>query len=553
MNMLRFGLPTARLLLFILYCLFPLPVPAQQTQTTESEPPEFEPAPVVLEGETIFTIRAGLKYLTPQQRAENTTKRILAIASDYTVQVEDLKIVETDISTDIATDQHLAALFTDADAKAEGKTRQALAKETLPKIQMVILHYRQAHSRVEILKSVGESVLATLALILSAVFIGRFFRKMIRFTERKLRFGVASESKIHTFAGNLLRTTHILVLLVLAYFYLHTTLALFPWTRAISIQLLSYILSPLKTMGTAFLNKIPDLLFLFVLTVVFYHFLKFLKLFFYLIESGKFSITGFFPEWAKPTYRIVRAVVIGFALVVAFPYVPGSDSEAFKGISIFAGILISLGSTSAISNVIAGTILTYMRPYKIGDWVMIGEVMGVVTEMSFLVTRVHTPKNEEIAISNSIVLGREITNYSNLARKNGLIIHTSVTIGYGAPWKKVHELLISAALATEWIQPEPAPFVLQTALNDFYVAYQINAYTDVPARSDHPQDLQVLYSNLHKNIQDKFNEGGVEIMSPHYYQLRDGNELAVPASYVPRDHVPSALRVLVDKVTKPEK
>src|SRR5262249_8824751 len=151
----------------------------------------------------------------------------------------------------------------------------------------------------------------------------------------------------------------------------------------------------------------PDLLFLVVLTIVVYYFLKFLRLLFYLIETGRVKISGFYQEWAKPTYRIVRGLVIAFALVIAFPYVPGSNTEAFKGISIFAGVLFSLGSTSAISNMIAGMILTYMRPYKTGDWVMIGSTMGVVTEMSFLVTRVQNAKNEEIAIANSIVLGQE--------------------------------------------------------------------------------------------------------------------------------------------------
>ena len=354
------------------------------------------------------------------------------------------------------------------------------------------------------------------------------------------------------FATTVLGAIRFLVVLILLYFYLQSTLAFFPWTRALSLQLLGYIIGPLRTIGVATLRKIPDILFLCVLSAVIYYVLHFLRLFFYLIENGQLTFSGFYPEWAKPTYRIVRGLVIAFALVVAFPYIPGSGSDAFKGISLFAGLLISLGSTSAISNMIAGMILTFMRPYKVGDWVVIGDTTGVVTEMSFLVTRLQTPKNEEIAVANSIVLGKEITNYSNLARKNGLIVHTSVTIGYGTPWRTVHDLLISAALATEWIRPEPAPFVLQTELNDFFVTYQINAYTDVPARSNHPQDLQLLYSGLHRNIQDKFNEGGVEIMSPHYVQLRDGNEPAIPSQYVPKDHIPGALQVRVDGIKKTE-
>lgn len=515
-------------------------------QTAPAQQEGVPPAPVVLEGNTVFYYRAPLKGVSPEDRASNTVQRLTALAKDYAVPIEDIKVQDTEISTDIVADQHVIAIFTDYDGRAAGTSRLELANQTLPSVKKAIANYRFSHTKEEILKSSGEAAIATLVLIVIIFVIHRTFRFLIAVSVRKIRLPGADTAKLHGFVVNVLRTIRAILILFVVYFYLHSTLAFFPWTRALSLQLLSYIIDPLQTIGSAAVHKIPDLLFIAVLTVVVHYFLKFLRLFFYLIETGKFSLPGFYTEWAKPTYRIVRGLVIAFALVVAFPYVPGSSSEAFKGISIFAGVLFSLGSTSAISNMIAGMILTYMRPYKTGDWVMIGDTMGIVTEMSFLVTRVHTPKNEEISVANSIVLGKDIKNYSNMARRGGLIVHTGVTIGYGSPWRKVHELLISAAVATEGILKEPTPFVLQTALNDFYVAYEINSYTDIPARSSQPQDLQILYSELHKNIQDKFNEGGVEIMSPHYMQLRDGNEPAVPSQYIPRDHVPASLRVLID-------
>lgn len=528
--------------------LFSLPLYSQQTALVDQEP--VTPAPVILEGETVFYIRAGLKNLTPEARADNVVQRLTELSADYAVPVERLRVVDTDISTDIVADQHIVAMFVDADAAAEGKSRVSLARETLPKIKNAVLQYRHAHSKEQMLKGIGETALATLALVLAMWLVIRISRRLTLLAESRLRLPGADASKLRAFSTKVIGTIRAFVIAVLVYVYLQSSFAFFPGTRALSRQLFSYVLTPLQTIASAFLNKIPDLLFLCVLAVVTHYFLKFLRLFFYLIETSRWTISGFYPEWARPTYRIVRVLVIGFALVVAFPYVPGSNTEAFKGISIFAGVLISLGSTSAISNVIAGVILAYMRPYKIGDWVMIGDTMGVVIETSFLVTRIHTPKNEEITVANANVLGKEITNYSNMARQNGLIVHTSVTIGYGAPWARVHELLISAARATEQIRSEPLPFVLQTALNDFYVTYQINAYTDIPAHSKNPQDLQLLYSALHRNIQDKFNEGGVEIMSPHYIQLRDGNEPAVPGQYVPKDHIPGALRVLVETLNK---
>jgi small-conductance mechanosensitive channel len=217
-----------------------------------------------------------------------------------------------------------------------------------------------------------------------------------------------------------------------------------------------------------------------------------------------------------------------------FPYLPGSDSPAFQGVSIFLGVLFSLGSTSAIANIIAGLVITYMRPFTIGDRVRIAETEGDIIEKNLLVTRIRTVKNVDITIPNAMVLGSHITNFSSSAQDRGLILHTSVTIGYDAPWRKVHELLLGAALRTEHVMKDPAPFVLQKSLGDFYVSYELNALTD------QPNMMVRIYSDLHQNIQDTFNEAGVEIMSPHYGAMRDGNQMAIPNEYLPPAyHAPS--------------
>lgn len=239
-----------------------------------------------------------------------------------------------------------------------------------------------------------------------------------------------------------------------------------------------------------------------------------------------------------PTYRIVRVLIVAFTIVVAFPYLPGSKSPAFQGISIFFGLLLSLGSSSAIANVVAGTVLTYTRAFQLGDRVKIGDTTGDIIEKTLLVTRVRTIKNVDIAIPNGMVLGSHILNFSSAAKQEGLILHTSVTIGYDAPWRKIHELLIAAAGATTNVLPQPKPFVLQTALDDFYVSYEINAFTDQPNR------MAQTYSELHQNIQDKFYEAGVEILSPHYFGVREGNHVAIPAEYVPQHYVAPAFRIL---------
>lgn len=209
---------------------------------------------------------------------------------------------------------------------------------------------------------------------------------------------------------------------------------------------------------------------------------------------------------------------------------PGSESPIFKGVSVFVGVLFTFGSAVALGNVVAGLVLTYMRAFKLGDRVKIGEVTGDVIGRSLLVTRVRTIQNEIISIPNSTVMNNHTINYSTDAPQNGLIVHTTVTIGYDAPWRQVHQLLIDAALATPLIEIEPVPYVLQTSLDDYYVSYSINAYTKAPNKQAR------IYSDLHAHIQDKFNEAGVEIMSPHYKALRDGNATTIPADHLPKDY-----------------
>ena len=233
----------------------------------------------------------------------------------------------------------------------------------------------------------------------------------------------------------------------------------------------------------------------------------------------------------------MRFLLIAFGLVVAFPYLPASDSPAFTGVSVFMGVLVSLASSSALSNMIAGIVLTYTGAFRLGDRVRIGDAFGDIVETSLLATRIRTIKNEEVTIPNSIALGSAVTNYTREARTLGLILHTSVTIGYDAPWRRVHELLVGAALATPGVLHEPRPFVWQTSLNDFYVTYEINAYT----RS--AREMIDIYAALHSNIQDSFYAAGVEIMSPHVTAIRDGNAVAIPEALRPRDYEAPSFRV----------
>ena len=284
------------------------------------------------------------------------------------------------------------------------------------------------------------------------------------------------------------------------------------------------------TVVHSLLAFIPNLLFIAIIVAVLRYVIRGVRVLFSAIANGTISLPGFYRDWAMPTYKIVRFLIIAFGAVVIFPYLPGSKSPAFQGISIFLGILFSLGSTSAVANMVAGTILTYMRPFKMGDRVKIADAEGDVIEKTLLVTRLTTIKNVDITIPNAMVLSSHIINYSSSAKELGLVLHTTVTIGYDAPWRKVHELLIAAAGSVEEIQKEPKPYVLQTALDDFYVHYELNCYTN------EPHIMAKTYSQLHQNIQDRFNEAGVEIMSPHYSSLRDGNKATIPDEHLPKTY-----------------
>jgi small-conductance mechanosensitive channel len=270
------------------------------------------------------------------------------------------------------------------------------------------------------------------------------------------------------------------------------------------------IFDPLRGLGRGLLGAIPDLVILTVIMFAARYLLKAINLLFTGLANGRVALSGLSPELAMPTYRLVRLLVIAFTIVVAYPYIPGSGSEAFKGVSLFLGVIFSLGSSSVIGNVIAGYTMIYRRAFHVGDRVRINEHVGDVAETRLLVTHLRTPKNEEVIIPNSEILSSSVVNYSTLAREGKLILHTDVGIGYATPWRQVEAMLVQAAEHTEGLLKEPGPFVRQKALGDFAVTYEINAYCG------DAQAMYELYTRLHQNILDLFNEHGVQIMTPAY-------------------------------------
>ncbi len=503
-------------------------------------------APLVFNGATLFIIRERAFSMEPQKRVEMILRRIGRLALTPSFSPDLLTVTESEFTSDLLAGDTLVMAVTDQDAAAVGKPRGELALEYAAAVRNAVVAYRDAYSPVKLVRSGLYALAATGLLVLLLWGVLGFCRRIAAPADQWLVEGVGFRifsyniirpEYLRSMVGAGLKALRLAAIGVLIIVYLQTVLALFPWTHGFALQLLDLVLVPLATMWHAWVGYVPKLFFIGVLVVVTSYLLRFIRFLFREVEQGIILLPGFHRDWAEPTYKIVRFLVIAFAAVVAFPYIPGSESPAFKGVSLFIGVLFSLGSSSAIGNMVAGVILTYMRPFLLGDRVKIADTAGFVVEKNLLVTRIRTVKNVKITIPNSLILGAHIINYSLLAREQGLILNTAITIGYDVPWRTVHELLVAAARVTAHILPEPHPFVLQTALNDFYVAYEINAYTD------QPELMESICSELHQNIQDKFNEGGVEIMSPHYAQLRDGNTTTVPEANRPADYAPPFFRV----------
>ncbi len=333
------------------------------------------------------------------------------------------------------------------------------------------------------------------------------------------------------------------VLIIVVSTILTFAFSIFPGTQGIVLTLFDKFIIILDKLWAEFLAFLPNLMALILIGLITYLALKLLRFFSDGFHQGKVKLSGVHPELIDPTFQIIRFLVVALALVATYPYIPGSSSPVFRGVSIFVGFLLSLGSTSLVANIIAGVVLTYTRGLRIGDRVEIADAVGDVVDRNLLVTRIRTIKNVVVTIPNGMVLSNHIINYSASAKERGLILNTTVTIGYDVPWRQVHQLLIEAARATRGVLEEPEQFVFQTGLGDYYVSYELNAYTRKPAR------MVNIYSELHQHIQDSFNEAGVEILSPSYSALRDGNRSTVPPQSI--GYIANVFRTFSPEDTRP--
>lgn len=490
--------------------------------------------------DTLFYIYNRLGSFSAADRATAVSERIKVLAENFGYSSDSLKLAPSESTVDLVYGQTIIISLSESDALWNNSSKEALARSYRKEVNDVVIRYKKETGIITLAKEIGLAVLVLVVIGLLIVYTGRLFRwtaVRIQQQEGKLVKGIRIrnytlfDAKREVQALLTLNTIVKWIVFALAiYITLPILFGIFPWTKNFADTLFGYILNPLKKIVLAFWHYLPNLITIAVIIFVFRYVLRGIHFLKTEIEHGNLHIPGFYQDWANPTYQIIRVLVFAFMVVVIFPYLPGSNSPVFQGVSVFLGFLFTFGSAGSLSNVIAGLILTYMRLFKLGDRVKIGEVTGDVIEKSLLVTRIRTIKNEIISIPNSTVMNSHTINYSSDAPDKGLIIHTTVTIGYDVPWRDMHGALIEAANRTSLLMKEPGPFVLQTSLDDFYVSYQINAYTR------EAQKQAIIYSDLHQNIQDVCNEKGIEIMSPHYRAERDGNTSTIPPDYLPKDY-----------------
>lgn len=464
----------------------------------------------------IFTIRSGVFGFTQEERAQGISNRIkMAMEKGGDDHVSIRSTPEGGRFVEL----NGMAVFQIRPVDLDPVTGEAVdeaVKNAAQNLKMAVHDAREQSNTHVMLKGIGFAVFASIFfyLVWRLIFWGENkiisrLQKWIQAWEAKLAIAIHPQ-QVFNVLGFLVHFAKWVLVMIASYQWATFCLRRFPYTRPWGEKLQSYLMDTIGGILSAIVSALPGLLVVFLIVLLTRFTSRLLKAFFAKIESGAVTVSWMAQETAKPTRKLSQALLWLFAFAMAYPYFPGSNTDAFKGLSVLVGIMLSIGGSGVVGQAASGLIMIYSRVLREGEYVKIGEIEGLVTTVGIFSTKVRTSSGEEVNIPNSLIGSSATFNSSRLAEGRGLVVHTTVTIGYNTPWRQVHAMLMQAAQSTSGLRSEPKPFVSQTALSDFYVEYRLCVQVD------RPEIRRITLTTLHANIQDVFNEFGVQIMSPHY-------------------------------------
>ena len=482
--------------------------------------------PLIIEGDTLLYIYTSLGGDDPAHRVESVARKVTQIGKSLKLTTDSMHIFISEYTDDVMCGEVVIISVSDLDGLWNGMSRRDLAEEYLRILSAEIERLHADYGLKAKLTGLGWAVFLIVVQVLFFMLTARF----IRYLRHLIVEGVDGRMKplvikgyelmnIHQEKRILLFLTRVLqVFLILLQLFISLPLlfSIFPETEKFTWNMINYVWSPLRDMVVSIVRYFPNLVKIVVIVYVVRWVLKGLRHLSNEIAAERLKIDRFYQDWARPTYQIVRIFIIAFTLVVIWPWLPGSESGIFKGVSIFVAALFSLGSTTTIGNLISGIIITYMRPFLVGDFVRIGDQEGEVVEENAFVTRLRDIKGNLVTVPNNSILSQQTVNYTAAARDGkGSIVHSSFTFTYHVPRETVESYLLEGAARCKLLEKNPKPFVLYTALEDFYTQYEINGYTKETAR------LFAVYSELHRNIIDVFHEHNLDPTSSHFIKVTE--------------------------------
>ena len=480
--------------------------------------------PIVFEKDTLYYLYTSYRPYDIDTRVKYVEEKLKELYNDPYFVADSIKIKPAGDYLSVMYNDKTITGVSMVDALWENSSQTELAQRYANIIKNTIVKYKEQNSLKSVLIRLAELLLVLFITFILVWAINRLFDFLKKITlNSEHRFLTSIRIRNYDFIKKpgivkalvkILAILRIVFLLFLLITIIPLIFDIFPSTQYLSKIIVQWISEPIKNVGIAIIGYLPHLFYIVIIAVITRYVLKILRFFALEIERGILKIKGFHPEWAHTTYVLARMMLWVLALVIMFPHLPGSDSDAFKGISVFLGVLISLGSSSAISNAIAGIVISYMRPFQVGDWIKSGEIIGAVIEKNALVTRLKTINNEDITIPNSAILSGATMNFTSIGKEIGLALNVQVKVRYDYSDNLVEELLIEAALKTNGISPKPHPYIFQISLSELNAVYELNAYTF------HHENMYFIKSDLTKNIQSTFRQANIEIFSTQYVEIR---------------------------------